>query len=321
MLRVVITLLLISGCSFFAQSQEGTSDEYEYIVVYPNPEDDWLFGFHGAVSDSVHGTAEWFDSFFATDEIDESTSHSLARIRLGWEPRARDFAVFTQKFRVRVKLPNLADKVDLIFSDEDDDDKQNDQVQQGRALTDDNDESFTAAIRLINVDKISKFIDTRVGISGGDIFTKARLKWVSDFSRVHEFEIQPSIFYYAQDGFGQRIFTEYDYNFADRKQFRINYSVKYSEAFDGHRWKNGYYYLHQIDRRRANVVAIVAEGENGADRGFVVDNYTLSFRYRVNAYRKWLYFEIEPFIEWPEEQDYSTTPGIALRVEGYFTKD
>lgn len=306
--------------SFFIGAAEDSSNSDEYIVVYPKPEDDWLFGFHGAMSDSVHGTAEWFDSFFATDEVDESSTESLARIRLGWEPRARDFGVFTQKFRLRVKLPNLENKVDLIFTDEDDDDNQNDKIQQGRALTDDNDESFTAAIRLINVDKISQFIDTRIGISGGDVFTKARLKWTSDFSDVHQFEIQPSIFYYAQDGFGRRIFTEYDYNFAPQKQFRINYSVKHSEAFDGRRWKNGYYYLHQIDRRRANVVAIVAEGEDGAGRGFVVNNYTLSFRYRINAYRKWLYFEVEPFMEWPEAENYSSTPGIALRVEGYFTK-
>jgi hypothetical protein len=34
-----------------------------------------------------------------------------------------------------------------------------------------------------------------------------------------------------------------------------------------------------------------------------------------------LFFEIEPFVEWPEKEDYSTTPGIALRVEGFFYRN
>lgn len=318
MLRVVIIFLLCIG--WFPHSQ-AEDDDMEYVFVYPNPEDDWLYGFHGSISDSVYGTAAWFDSFFATQEVDGSKPQTSARIRLGWEPRARDFDVFTQKFRLRVRLPNLSKKVDLIFSDEVEDDKKDKQIEQGRDITNDKEESFTAAIRLINVDKLTKFVDTRVGISGGDIFTKARVKYTSSFSDVHQFEFQPSIYYYLDDGFGQRLFAEYDYNISSKKQYRMNYSLTFSERYKGHRWRNGYNYLHQLDRFRATALSVVVNGEDNGDRGFVVDNYTLSFRYRVNAYRKWLYFELEPFIEWPEEYDYKTTPGIAFRIEGYFTRE
>lgn len=319
MLRIVVFFLLCIGC--LPHGQTADDNDMERVAVYPNPEDDWLFGFHGAISDSVHGTAAWFDSFFATQEVDGSKPQTSARIRLGWEPRARDLDVFTQKFRLRVRLPNLAKKVDLIFSDEVEDDKKENQVDQGREISNDNEDTFTAAIRLINVDKLTEFVDTRIGISGGDIFTKARIKYTTSFSDVHQFEFQPSIYYYLDDGFGQRLFAEYDYNFAPKKQYRMNYSMTFSERFAGHRWRNGYSYLHQLDRFRATALSVVVNGEDNGDRGFVVHNYALSFRYRVNAYRKWLYFELEPFIEWPEEYDYKTTPGIAFRVEGYFTRE
>ena len=97
--------------------------------------------------------------------------------------------------------------------------------------------------------------------------------------------------------------------------------MRFSQAFDGYRWSQQNYLLRQIDRRQASAIGFVIQGEDNNDRGFVADNYKLSYLYRANAYRKWLFFEIEPFLEWPEKEGYSTTPGIALRVEGYFNKD
>lgn len=317
MLRNLFLLILLYSFSSFA-SEEESKEMGETIIVHPNPDDDWLFGFHDTISDSVFGSAVWFDKFFATDEDEELLPETLARIRLGYEPRAREFDVFSQRFRLRLRLPHLESKVDLILTDEEDGDD-NDLVDSSRTLTGDGlEDSFTAAIRVVNVDKLSKFVDTRIGISGGDIFAKVRAKIQSDSPDIHVFKFQPSIFYYLDDGFGTRLFFEYDYNFAEKQQFRANYSIRTSEAFDGYRWRNGYYYLQQHDRYTATALGFVIKGEDNGDKGYEVENYTLSYRYRVNTYRRWLYFEIEPFVEWPEDQSYKATPGIALRVEGYF---
>lgn len=290
----------------------------EIIIVHPNPEDDWLFGFHDTISDSVFGTAVWFDSFFAADEIEETRPETLARIRLGIEPRARDWNVFTQRFRVKVRLPNIEEQVDLILTDEDDEDDSQ-QANAGRAQNQDNDSSsFNAAIRLVNKDTAAKFVDTRIGISGGDLYVKARAKFKRKYQEQHVFEFQPSIFYYLDDGLGSRAFFEYEYNFDPKKQFRANFSISNSESYKGFRWRNSYFYLRSHNRFQASAWGVVVKGEENGDKGFIVDNYTLSYRYRVNTYRRWLYFEIEPFIEWPEDEQYRATPGIALRVEGYF---
>jgi len=303
-----------------AIAQEKGDEPMESIIVYPKPEDDWLFGFHDAISDSVYGTALWFDSFFATDEIDGTRAESSLRVRFGWEPRARDLNVFTQKFRLRLKLPNLEKKVDLIFSDELEDNQSNKDFK-GRSLTSEGGNSLTAAIRVININKPNRFIDSRIGISSGDLFAKIRLKYLKNVSEKHLFEFQPSIYYYLKDGFGQRLFTEYNYNYSSDKQIRSNLSVRFSQAFDGYKWKQANYFLRKIDRRQASAIGFVIYGEKNARRGFVADNYKLSYLYRANIYRKWLYFEVEPFLEWPEEDNYSTTPGVALRIEGYFNQN
>lgn len=303
-----------------AIAQDKSDEPMELIVVYPNPEDDWLFGFHDAISDSVYGTALWFDSFFATDEIEGTKAGSSLRVHFGWEPRAKDLDVFTQKFRLRLKLPNLQKKVDFILSDELDDTQNNKDIK-GQHLTSEGGDSLTAAIRVININKPNRFLDSRIGISSGDVFAKVRLKFKKTFAEKHLFEFQPSIYYYLKDGFGQRLFTEYNYKYSRNRQLRTNLSVSFSQAYDGYNWKQANYLLRQIDRRQASAIGIVIHGEKNSSRGFVADNYTLSYLYRVNAYRKWLYFEVEPFVEWPEEENYSSTPGVALRVEGYFNQN
>ena len=68
------------------------------------------------------------------------------------------------------------------------------------------------------------------------------------------------------------------------------------------------------------MIGLKVEGERNGDAGFFIDKYTLSYRYRFNAFQKWLFFEVEPFVEWPEEENYSATPGIAFRIEGFFSK-
>ncbi|MDN3652389.1 hypothetical protein QWY77_06385 [Thalassotalea ponticola] len=319
---ICIGMAMLFGCyTSFAVSAEEEEQEYaEYMIVHPKPEDDWLFGFHSTISDSFYGTAKWFDSFFATDEDDDITPTSLARIRLGYEPRARDFAVFTQKFKLRVKLPNLEDRVDLLLSDEDDDSRTSTKDEADRLSRVNREEAFTASLRVVNVDNLGEFIDSRVGISGGDIFVKGRMKLQYELAEKHRFELEPSIYYYLDDGLGARLFMEYEFNYSEKQQFRVNYSMRGSESFHGYRWRHGYFYLHQIDRFRATSLGVEIYGEDNGDDDFFIDNTVLNYRFRVNAYRRWLYFEIEPFIEWPYDNDHKPTPGIALRVEGYFEK-
>ena len=79
--------------------------------------------------------------------------------------------------------------------------------------------------------------------------------------------------------------------------------------------------LNQIADQTQSITGLVVHGERNGSDGFFVQNYIASYRYRFNAYRHWLFFEIEPFIEWPKEENYHATPGIAFRIEGVFSRN
>ncbi|GLX78452.1 hypothetical protein tinsulaeT_17920 [Thalassotalea insulae] len=280
----------------------------------------WMEQLHQTVSDSVFQSAMWFDNFFLDENSEQESPKVTAKIRFGWEPKARDWSEFDTRFRVKVKLPHFKDRVDIILSDDDDINQSQLPLETVNSRPDDEDEHFAAAVRYTHNRSDTKLLESRIGISGGDIFVKTKHKRRFNWHDINSIKIEPSVYYFLDDGLGAKLLLEYDYQATQRTQYRINYSVRVSESFSGLRWKHGFYKLTQLQQNAATITAFQVEGERNGKRGFIIDKYTLSYRYRFNALKSWLFFEVEPFLEWPEKQHYSTTPGIALRVEGFFSK-
>lgn len=327
---LLISVVFITFRSNAAQDQNTESDAEKQIeksikqperhVVPTLVPEHWSQDVHDTIANSVYQSASWFDGFFTDNDSQQEEPKTSAKIRLGWIPKARDWAEFETRFRLKVKLPHFSDKMSLILSDEDDIQGSELPLDGISTRPETNDDSFAAAIRYVLEKKKDSLIDTRVGISGGDIFAKIRHRQIYTYEEKHGFKIEPSTYYFLDDGLGAKLLLEYDYQYDEKTQYRINYSIRGSESFSGIRWKHGFYKLNQLNSSTASVIGMQVEGERNGDDGFFIDNYTLSYRYRFNALQKWLFFEIEPFLEWPEEENYTTTPGIAFRVEGFFSK-
>ncbi|MFD1619777.1 hypothetical protein [Thalassotalea marina] len=338
--RTVVKRLLLLSLLFFSQgiyAQENTqvNDKNQRTTKLPADSDcvkannankvktddiGWMEKLHSTVSDSVFQSAVWFDNFFIDENSEQESPKTTARIRLGWEPKARDLGEFDTRFRIKVKLPHLKDKVDLILSDDDDLDQSYLPLESVNAKPNNENDHFSAAVRITHSKSSNRRIESRIGISGGDIFVRAKHERRLNWSENHSFKIEPSVYYFLDDGLGAKLLMEYDYQIDKTSQLRVNYSVRGSNSFSGIRWKHGFYRLKQLQQNAASIMALQVEGERNGENGFVIDKYTLSYRYRFSAVKEWLFFEIEPFVEWPEEENYTTTPGLALRVEGYFSK-
>ncbi|GHE95634.1 hypothetical protein GCM10011501_26450 [Thalassotalea profundi] len=281
----------------------------------------WVETFHNSVSNGVYQSAVWFDNFFTDQDCQQQKPSTNARIRLEWAPKARDLQEFKARFRIKVNLPHFSNKMDLVLSDDDEDSQNQLPLESMNTQPQTEKEHFAAAVRYVHIKNSQQYTDTRLGISGGDIFTRFRFVKRYTGEDNHSLKIEPSIYYFLQDGWGSKLLLEYDYQLSKKSQLRFNYSTHVSQSFSGVRWKHGVYKLNQINNTTASLLGLQVEGERNGERGFIVDKYTLSYRYRFNAYKEWLYFEVEPFVEWPEEDNYHTIPGIALRVEGFFYKN
>ena len=310
---------LILFCFAFANSAQAYTSE-EVKKPTEQEDDHWMQGLHETVSNSVYQSAQWFDSFFIANDSEQQSPTTTAKIRFAWLPKSRDWSEVETRFRIRVKLPHFEDKVSVILSDEADDELNNLPLESARTRSTSEEEKFSLALNYTQDKRDDRLMNYRLGISGGDIFVRAKHKRRFEINAKQSFLFEPSLFYYLDDGAGAKLLLEYDYQLSRKSLFRMNYSIRGSAAFSGIRWKHGFYKLHQINETTASVFSLQAEGERNGERGFVIDKYTLSYRYRFNALTDWLFFEVEPFLEFPEQENYRTTPGIALRVEGFFHK-
>jgi hypothetical protein len=315
-----IYYLLLLFCMTFAYSSQSFAQEVKNEQNIEENNEHWMQGLHETVTNSVYQSAQWFDSFFIDDANEQQSPRTTAKIRFAWLPKSRDWNNIESRFRLKVKLPHFQDNLSVVLSDESDDELNNLPLESANTNPRLEDEKFSLALSYTKEKSRSRIVDFRLGVSGGDIFAKARRKQKFSYQDRHAFLVEPSVFYYLDDGLGAKLLLEYDYQLDPKSQFRINYSIRGSEEFSGIRWKHGFYQLKQINSTTASVLGIQVEGERNGDRGFIIDNYTLSYRYRFNALREWLFFEVEPFIEFPEEENYTTTPGVALRIEGFFHK-
>lgn len=303
----------------FASSAQAYTAKKDTPTEQKN--DHWMQGLHETVSNSVYQSAQWFDSFFiANDSEEQLNPTTTAKIRIAWLPKSRDWSEVETRFRVRVKLPHFRDRLSVVVSDETDDELNNLPLETANAKPTTSEEKFSLALNYTQDKQQDRLMNYRLGISGGDIFARAKHKRRFDINTQQNFLFEPALYYYLQDGLEAKLLLEYDYQLDHKTQFRINYSIRGAATYSGIRWKHGFYKLHQISETTATVLSLQVEGERNGDRGFLIEKYTLGYRYRFNALRSWLFFEIEPFLEFPEQENYKTTPGIALRVEGFFHK-
>lgn len=81
-------------------------------------------------------------------------------------------------------------------------------------------------------------------------------------------------------------------------------------------WQHGLHRYQQLDPNTGLIYGIFVEGNS--QPYYRSEEFLLSARWRRNAVREWLFFELEPFVLWRRDEDFKPSYGLAMRVEAYF---
>ena len=277
----------------------------------------WLDTMHSSIADSVNSTAQWFDDFFIMAEGDlDPKALGEARIRLGWEPRSRDLAEFDTRFRLRFKLPNLKNRVDVVVSDYDDTAPDSDDRV---ARTSDREQQERFSLALQWQAKPNSGLSHRIGVGRRlQAFVKSRYRDAFDLFPSTEIRWETSAYYYSSDGFGANFSALLNHQIDPQALFRFDNNFYYRDESEDWLWQHSWQYLRQLDEKTAMVYGYYIEGLDQPN--YQLNEHLVSMRFRKNTLREWLFFEIEPFILWRRDEDFNPSYGIALRIEGYFDK-
>lgn len=290
-----------------------------------------------AIGSGMDWTANMLDGYFAEEETGKNQAKAWGHIVFAWEPKTGelfDSDRFPVKFKVKAKLPNLENKVELILSDGEDDDFQTLPYESVRpeALRLSQD-SLGAAIQFLSSKGENTRVSHRIGI--GDRQLYARSSWIHRQKFMNDlvtFNVSPAIEYYASDGWGARVLFDTSYKLSDTSEMRFDVSFQNRQAFDDPKFRWGVFNIKSLGQKKALITGISSAGEIELHGQFEAYTRRISTRYRFNALRSWIYFEIEPFIEFRKDDPDDFTSigaakfrhkfvrdrGITIRFEGHY---
>ena len=289
-------------------SDDGLADE----VI--EPEDDWLEGGKDYASRKANEMTQWVDNFFGNDERDLEQAETRLRLRTiyNWDERL-DNGI---KFRLggKVSLPQISKRLDLVFRGEDMDDFGDDGVE------DPSEDRIGLQYQVGPKDIRKHRFDLTVGFGSSGPKPGVKYVYQDAFAEDLNFRFTQRFTYdLGEGGYGSSRFV-LDKALRERELVRAYTRFLYGEKTEGTEWSSSLSYARgwQGDSGRVGATWLYVGADGQTEPYDFVKNYKVGARFRRQAYRDWLFWEIEPSYNWRVDEPYFDREGawrIELRLE------
>lgn len=260
----------------------------------------------------VNHLANDFDSFFATERADDELGRSRVRIRYNYTVQERALGRDDMQLRFNLKLPKLQDKFKFDSTLKKKKDGKRETVEE-RAKRE---EEYQKQHR---VDERWIFnADTNLNASfHPHIILRGRARKSKETgSFIHRF-VQEATWLSNADGFRQRTTLASDHSFTQTFLFRFNNTIDWRISRKNFTTDHGPALLHRLsDWTALSYAAIVSTTVE--DSVLFMTAVTLAPTWRRDLYRKILYVDVTPGIQFLKQWHFRRTPYIFAQVEMLF---
>lgn len=305
------TLCLASGNVLSAETQTPAS------TTDPSPTIDALTPLDSsrdALSQQITTFANWLDNFFGDDRVYEESQKSHLKINLlhirneGNEPH------FDANVQGKLSLPNTQNRLKILFeSDAEDENLQSTTVAQAVES-----QQQSIGIRYVRKTVPEWRIHADLGIrfhSGLDAFARFRVRRLFT-TGLWNFLPSEILFWYKSTGFGETTALDINRRFAEHFLFRSATQATWLDESQQFEMSQNFYLIHDINPHRA---IIYQTGINGVSEPHVhTTSYLASVRLRQQLHHDWLFFEVNPIIDYPEEEDFQAHYSLTFKLEVIF---
>lgn len=259
-------------------------------------------------------TASWIDSFFDDDRAlaEENTTRATLKLLLGYS-KDDDFEI-KPRLNVRLQLPKLSDRAQIIISGSDDEDfdVEKDPLSKGSDHNGEKTSELTAAFRffLVESEKYNISIDT--GVSWTYVYGSVRYRAIHSIGD-WQGRFTNRLRWYSDDGWENKVGYDLETNFNENFFFRSSTTAGVYESKDGIPHGQIFKLFQVLGPSRA--MSYETGFYFGTDPDYLMTDAELVVTYRQRFYRDWLVLEISPRINFPEDNDYEANPGIIIQFE------
>lgn len=293
----LIYLIWTISLPLIAEEAVDLDNEQE---VEENDSSRWFDRSHSFLSDQTDSLALWIDNFFGTPRSDLESATSSLRItfRDTWEEGLG--TRFALRVRGKVRLPQLSNRLSLIFFDQEEENDVNQSVEEQIVDSEDNNGN-QAAIQYTAIDQKRSRLDFNAGLrSRLKLKLRARYRYESALGSRFRGRHIDTLFFRDGEGFGITFQPEIDRPLTDNKLLRWSNNFEYAEKSNGLEWASTLGLAHRINDKSAISYFTLIRGETRPDH--LTTLYGLGMRFRSNFLRPWLFYELEPLYGWQRRE-------------------
>jgi len=321
---------------------EGIDSMHKYVthkvkVVSSNADEqvtDWAYTLDG--NDTTEGRktkkakennasasiSDYFSDFFKDETFLNANNESYLRVRLGPEFDQKDDNKWEMSFAFNINLPYTQDSLKL-FIGEDVDADLNDKVPDPEA------KDASLGVQYF----IPEFIDGletdfKVGITGINPFVNAQFQYPFDF---YDWRLRPvqEIRYSLEDEIEEETRMYFDRRISSSEMVRFFLKRQSETQKYGQRYSAQISYFNTLAYQEGfnNYIAVSGDSQyfkNHPDYipdGYEhtgIDNYRVGMVWKEQFFRKWLFYEIEPIVEWDRRYYYDVNYIVKATLELWF---
>lgn len=268
---------------------------------------------HSRWSSNVVDTAEFIDRFYGEERILDESNDTQIKLSGGIQFREEDAPKFIHRINLRLQLPKTSKKLKLVFEDiVEPDSEDRDQFEAVGIINTDPNAGISYALR----EKRRIRIDADVGArfsSPWQLYARLRGSRLIPISEDWDGRLTQKITWFTDDGWVSLSEMQFNKKMGWDWLLRFNSEMEWREDRDGVRPAQQVSVFKTFSRRRSVRFDI---GGSWPEYPHVVDRrYYASFTHRRLVHSNWLFFEIKPGVEFPEEDDYDERFYLKLQFD------
>ncbi|THB79663.1 MAG: hypothetical protein D6B25_00785 [Desulfobulbaceae bacterium] len=316
-------LLTISLCITLLVSplhaqEAGTPEPSNDIPLIDKEQEAKLDQGQKMVSERLMGAAQWIDSFFEDGRSISEENTTRATLKLELEYTKHDDFEFKPRVNIRLKLPHLEDRANLLIQGSDDNDFDVDGDPTTPSNQDTDRGQLEAALQYFIYDSVAQNFSTQFGGSYNYLYAGLRYRYLTTWDK-WSFRLTDRIRWYTDDGFENKLAIDLERKLTDKILFRAVTNVTWAEDEDGVPHSELFRVYHVLNEEQA--ILYEAGLFLDTEPEYEVTDVSFKVRFRQRFYRDWLVMEITPQVNFPEDHEYEANPGILLRFEASFGYD
>jgi hypothetical protein len=261
----------------------------------------------------MQDTAAWVDDIGSDDSNGNKNKGSAnGYLQLSWLPRTADLGDVDANFKVSLNLPKWDERFALVIDNNDEDELLLDYESKD---IDNEQEGINVAFQYIKRFGKDRQVKNRVGFSRSQVYLRSEIQFNWQVQHV-DFSLQPRLTYFLEDGWEPSIKTAAAYPL-ESSSLSLSASWQQLQTEANTRRKIGFYHIKPTGKNQLLVSGVQYSKSNDAE-DIPNENYFISIRYRNLMYKSWMYYEVEPFIEFNQANDFNTEVGIIFSLISYY---